>query len=179
MPAAFRDRCATTHATPGSTWRALEAVRRIGALPALLQAPKMLRDRPHPWRIRQGQARAFMSATDLDRSLVLEAVRVTEAAAIAAWKLRLVAAAKGGWTRRLSTACAHRPQHPRYRRRDRHRRRRARRAPAALHLGEKVGRGRGAQDRPIALDPLEGTTLTAKAMANALAVMAWAPKGTC
>ncbi|MGZ3376897.1 MAG: fructose-bisphosphatase class II family protein, partial [Phenylobacterium sp.] len=30
----------------------------------------------------------------------------------------------------------------------------------------------------IALDPLEGTTLTAKAMANALAVMAWAPKGT-
>ena len=28
-----------------------------------------------------------MSATDLDRSLVLEAVRVTEAAAIAAWKL--------------------------------------------------------------------------------------------
>jgi fructose-1,6-bisphosphatase II / sedoheptulose-1,7-bisphosphatase len=30
----------------------------------------------------------------------------------------------------------------------------------------------------IALDPLEGTTLTAKAMANALAVMAWAPAGT-
>jgi fructose-1,6-bisphosphatase II / sedoheptulose-1,7-bisphosphatase len=29
----------------------------------------------------------------------------------------------------------------------------------------------------IALDPLEGTTLTAKAMANALAVMAWSPAG--
>ena len=46
-----------------------------------------------------------------------------------------------------------------------------------LYIGEKVGQGRGpAID--IALDPLEGTTLTAKAMANALAVMAWAPKGT-
>jgi fructose-1,6-bisphosphatase II / sedoheptulose-1,7-bisphosphatase len=46
-----------------------------------------------------------------------------------------------------------------------------------LFIGEKVGKGEGpAID--IALDPLEGTTLTAKAMANALAVMAWAPKGT-
>jgi fructose-1,6-bisphosphatase II / sedoheptulose-1,7-bisphosphatase len=46
-----------------------------------------------------------------------------------------------------------------------------------LYIGEKVGSGKGlAID--IALDPLEGTTLTAKAMANALAVMAWAPKGT-
>src|SRR6202012_3069679 len=46
-----------------------------------------------------------------------------------------------------------------------------------LYIGEKVGRGTGAAV-DIALDPLEGTTLTAKAMANALAVMAWAPKGT-
>jgi fructose-1,6-bisphosphatase II / sedoheptulose-1,7-bisphosphatase len=45
-----------------------------------------------------------------------------------------------------------------------------------LFIGEKVGQGGLAVD--IALDPLEGTTLTAKAMANALAVMAWAPKGT-
>ncbi|MBV9510928.1 MAG: class II fructose-bisphosphatase, partial [Caulobacteraceae bacterium] len=46
-----------------------------------------------------------------------------------------------------------------------------------LYIGEKVGSGRGpAID--IALDPLEGVTLTAKAMGNALAVMAWAPKGT-
>ncbi|SFS47185.1 class II fructose-bisphosphatase [Brevundimonas viscosa] len=45
-----------------------------------------------------------------------------------------------------------------------------------LYIGEKVGTGRGpAID--IALDPLEGTTLTAKAMANALAVLAMAPKG--
>ncbi|PZQ54057.1 MAG: class II fructose-bisphosphatase, partial [Phenylobacterium zucineum] len=46
-----------------------------------------------------------------------------------------------------------------------------------LYIGEKVGKG-GKAKIDIALDPLEGTTLTAKAMANALAVMAWAPKGT-
>jgi fructose-1,6-bisphosphatase II / sedoheptulose-1,7-bisphosphatase len=46
-----------------------------------------------------------------------------------------------------------------------------------LYIGEKVGKGKGPKI-DIALDPLEGTTLTAKAMANACAVMAWAPKGT-
>ena len=46
-----------------------------------------------------------------------------------------------------------------------------------LYIGEKVGRGTGPRI-DIALDPLEGTSLTAKAMANALAVMAWAPAGT-
>src|SRR3954453_24246372 len=46
-----------------------------------------------------------------------------------------------------------------------------------LYIGEKVGKG-GKLKIDIALDPLEGTTLTAKAMANALAVMAWAPQGT-
>jgi fructose-1,6-bisphosphatase II / sedoheptulose-1,7-bisphosphatase len=46
-----------------------------------------------------------------------------------------------------------------------------------LYIGEKVGLGDGPRI-DIALDPLEGTTLTAKAMANALAVMAWAPMGT-
>ena len=45
-----------------------------------------------------------------------------------------------------------------------------------LFIGEKVGSGGLAVD--IALDPLEGTTLTAKAMANALAVMAMAELGT-
>jgi fructose-1,6-bisphosphatase II / sedoheptulose-1,7-bisphosphatase len=45
-----------------------------------------------------------------------------------------------------------------------------------LYIGEEVGSGKGpAID--IALDPLEGTTLTAKAMANALAVIAIAPRG--
>jgi fructose-1,6-bisphosphatase II / sedoheptulose-1,7-bisphosphatase len=46
-----------------------------------------------------------------------------------------------------------------------------------LYIGEKVGTGKGPKI-DIALDPLEGTTLAAKAMPNALAVMAWAPKGT-
>jgi fructose-1,6-bisphosphatase II / sedoheptulose-1,7-bisphosphatase len=45
-----------------------------------------------------------------------------------------------------------------------------------LYIGEKVGQGGLAVD--IALDPLEGTTLTAKSMANALAVMAMAEPGT-
>jgi fructose-1,6-bisphosphatase II / sedoheptulose-1,7-bisphosphatase len=44
-----------------------------------------------------------------------------------------------------------------------------------LFIGEEVGKGGPAID--IALDPLEGTTLTAKAMANALAVLAMAPRG--
>ena len=41
-----------------------------------------------------------------------------------------------------------------------------------LYLGEKVGKPSSKFKIDIALDPLEGTTLTAKAMANALAVMA-------
>lgn len=45
-----------------------------------------------------------------------------------------------------------------------------------LYIGEEVGTGKG-PEIDIALDPLEGTTLTAKAMANALAVMAFAPRG--
>src|SRR6476646_5733280 len=46
-----------------------------------------------------------------------------------------------------------------------------------LYIGETVGAGKGPRI-DIALDPLEGTTLPAKARANALAVMAWAPAGT-
>ncbi len=46
-----------------------------------------------------------------------------------------------------------------------------------LYIGEKVGTGNGpAVD--IALDPLEGTTLCAKDMPNALTVIAMAPRGT-
>ena len=45
-----------------------------------------------------------------------------------------------------------------------------------LYIGEEVGTGEGGE-YDIALDPLEGTTLTAKAMPNALAVLAIAPKG--
>lgn len=46
-----------------------------------------------------------------------------------------------------------------------------------LFIGEQVGTGRG-PDVDIALDPLEGTTLTAKDMPNALTVIAMAPRGT-
>ena len=50
-----------------------------------------------------------------------------------------------------------------------------------LYIGEEVGRGwsgGGAPEVDIALDPLEGTTLTAKGMPNALAVIAMGPRGS-
>ncbi|MEX1155080.1 class II fructose-bisphosphatase [Parvibaculum sp.] len=46
-----------------------------------------------------------------------------------------------------------------------------------LYIGEKVGTGKGPKV-DIALDPLEGTTLTAKAMPNAMTVLAAAQGGT-
>lgn len=116
-----------------------------------------------------------MSSEILDRGLVLDAVRVTEAAAVASWTMvgrGDEKAADQAAVDAMRTALnelaidgeivigeGERDEAP------------------MLYIGEKVGQGRGpAID--IALDPLEGTTLTAKAMANALAVMAWAPKGT-
>ena len=45
-----------------------------------------------------------------------------------------------------------------------------------LFIGEKVGLGRGPRI-DIALDPLEGTTITAKGLPNALAVIAMAEHG--
>ncbi|WP_417808862.1 class II fructose-bisphosphatase [Thioclava sp.] len=46
-----------------------------------------------------------------------------------------------------------------------------------LFIGEEVGAGTG-PEVDIALDPLEGTTLTAKDMPNALTVIAMAPRGS-
>ena len=46
-----------------------------------------------------------------------------------------------------------------------------------LYIGEEVGSGNG-PEVDIALDPLEGTTITAKAMPNALTVISMAPRGT-
>jgi fructose-1,6-bisphosphatase II / sedoheptulose-1,7-bisphosphatase len=116
-----------------------------------------------------------MSSEVLDRSLVLDAARVCEIAAIAAWKLAGRGdekAADQAAVDAMRTALndldlegeivigeGERDEAP------------------MLYIGEKVGKG-GKLKIDIALDPLEGTTLTAKAMANALAVMAWAPKGT-
>ncbi|QXT41036.1 class II fructose-bisphosphatase [Gymnodinialimonas ceratoperidinii] len=46
-----------------------------------------------------------------------------------------------------------------------------------LYIGEEVGNGSG-PEVDIALDPLEGTTLTAKDMPNALTVIAMGPRGS-
>jgi fructose-1,6-bisphosphatase II / sedoheptulose-1,7-bisphosphatase len=116
-----------------------------------------------------------MSSEVLDRGLVMDAVRVTEIAAIAAWKLvgrGDEIAADQAAVDAMRTALndlnidgqivigeGERDEAP------------------MLYIGEKVGKGKGPKI-DIALDPLEGTTLTAKAMANALTVMAWAPKGS-
>ncbi|MCI4661698.1 MAG: class II fructose-bisphosphatase [Neomegalonema sp.] len=50
-----------------------------------------------------------------------------------------------------------------------------------LYIGEEVGQGwhgAGGPEVDIALDPLEGTTLTAKGLPNALAVIAMGPRGS-
>src|SRR3569832_1482323 len=110
----------------------------------------------------------------LDRAFALEAVRVTEAAAIAAF------AQIGRGNEHDADQAAVEAMRAAFNvlpidgtvvigegERDE--------APM-LYIGEKVGQGGLAVD--IALDPLEGTTLTAKSMANALAVMAMAEPGT-
>jgi fructose-1,6-bisphosphatase II / sedoheptulose-1,7-bisphosphatase len=110
----------------------------------------------------------------LDRAFALEAVRVTEAAAIAA-------------SRQIGRGDEHAADHAAV-----EAMRKAfnylpidgtvvigegeRDEAPMLYIGEKVGQGGAAID--IALDPLEGTTLTAKALPNALAVMAMAEPGT-
>src|SRR6478672_8838536 len=45
-----------------------------------------------------------------------------------------------------------------------------------LYNGEQVGAGEG-PEVDVAVDPIDGTTLAAKGMANAIAVMAVAPRG--
>jgi fructose-1,6-bisphosphatase II / sedoheptulose-1,7-bisphosphatase len=116
-----------------------------------------------------------MSSTLLPDSLVLDAVRVTEAAAIASWAMvgrgdekEADRAAVEAMRDTLNTLDiqgrivigeGERDEAP------------------MLFIGETLGKGQGPKI-DIAVDPLEGTTLTAKAMANALAVMAWAPEGT-
>lgn len=45
-----------------------------------------------------------------------------------------------------------------------------------LYIGERVGRG--GEEIDIAVDPLEGTNLTAYGQSNSLAVLAFGPKGT-
>jgi len=112
----------------------------------------------------------------LDRVLVLEMVRVTEAAAISASKLigrgdEKAADAAAVEAMRLAfdelaidgtvvIGEGERDEAP------------------MLYIGEKVGGAQGTGPKiDIALDPLEGTTITAKAGPNALAVLAAAEEG--
>ncbi len=109
----------------------------------------------------------------MDRNMAIEAVRVTEAGAIAAamWVGRGVekeadAAAVDAMRTALNRLNIDGTVVIGEGERDE--------APM-LYIGEKVGAGGPKID--IALDPLEGTTLTAKANANAMAVLALAPDG--
>ena len=112
----------------------------------------------------------------LDRVLVLEMVRVTEAAAVAASKLigrgdekaadhAAVEAMREALNQldfdgTVVIGEGERDEAP------------------MLFIGEKVGRADGHGPKiAIALDPLEGTTITAKAGPNALAVLAIAEEG--
>ena len=112
----------------------------------------------------------------LDRVLVLEMVRVTEAAAIAASKLIGRGDEKAADAAAVEAMRAALNQLPfdgtvviGEGERDE--------APM-LYIGEKVGSEQGSGPKiDIALDPLEGTTITAKAGPNALAVLAIAESG--
>ncbi|AXJ95737.1 MULTISPECIES: class II fructose-bisphosphatase [unclassified Sphingomonas] len=110
----------------------------------------------------------------LDRVLVLEMVRVTEAAAIAASTLTgrgdekaADAAAVEAMRAALNELYMNGTVVIGEGERDE--------APM-LYIGEKVGTGKG-PEIDIALDPLEGTTICAKAGPNSLAVLAIAEKG--
>ncbi|HVI90340.1 MAG TPA: class II fructose-bisphosphatase [Dongiaceae bacterium] len=109
----------------------------------------------------------------MDRNLALEAVRVTEAAALSASRLMgrgdekaADQAAVDAMRRALNDLSIDGTVVIGEGERDE--------APM-LYIGEKVGAGGPAID--IALDPLEGTTICAKGAANALAVVAMAEAG--
>ena len=109
----------------------------------------------------------------MDRNLALELVRVTEAAALAASRLMgrgdekaADQAAVDAMRRAFDTVAIDGTVVIGEGERDE--------APM-LYIGEKVGAGGPKAD--IALDPLEGTTITAKGGHNALAVVALAEEG--
>ncbi|MFN4017419.1 MAG: class II fructose-bisphosphatase [Reyranella sp.] len=110
----------------------------------------------------------------MDRNLALEAVRVTEAAALAASKLMgrgdekaADQAAVDAMRTTLNSLAIEGTVVIGEGERDE--------APM-LYIGEKVGLG-GGPKIDIALDPLEGTTITAKGLPNSLAVLAMAEHG--
>ncbi|MDR6288103.1 fructose-1,6-bisphosphatase II / sedoheptulose-1,7-bisphosphatase [Inquilinus ginsengisoli] len=110
----------------------------------------------------------------MDRNLALEVVRVTEAAALSASRLmgrgderQADQAAVDAMRQALNSLAIDGEVVIGEGERDE--------APM-LYIGEKVGTGEG-PEIDIALDPLEGTTITAKGGPNALAVIAMANKG--
>lgn len=110
----------------------------------------------------------------MDRNLALEFVRVTEAAALGAAKWMGLGNDKAAdqaavdYMRKAFSAISfdgtvvigegERDEAP------------------MLYIGEKIGKGEGPK-LDIAIDPLEGTTLTAQGRANAISVVAAAPRG--
>src|SRR5271156_4470484 len=113
-------------------------------------------------------------ATNMDRNLALEAVRVSEAAALSASRLMgrgdekaADQAAVDAMRLALNGLAIEGTVVIGEGERDE--------APM-LYIGEKVGTGHGPRI-DIALDPLEGTTITAKGGSNALAVIAMAEAG--
>ncbi len=117
---------------------------------------------------------ADTSNSKMDRNLALEAVRVSEAAALSASRLMgrgdekaADQAAVDAMRQALNSLNIDGTVVIGEGERDE--------APM-LFIGEKVGTGQGPQI-DIALDPLEGTTFTAKGGANALAVLAMADHG--
>lgn len=119
---------------------------------------------------------AHVDLSNMDRNLALEAVRVTEAAALSASLLmgrgdeKLAdQAAVDAMRQALNTLYIDGTVVIGEGERDE--------APM-LYIGEKVGAGIGKGPKvDIALDPLEGTTITAKGGPNALAVVAMAEEG--
>ena len=114
------------------------------------------------------------NTSTMDRNLALEAVRVTEAAALSAsrWMGRgdekaADQAAVDAMREALNSLSIDGTVVIGEGERDE--------APM-LYIGEKVGKGHGPKV-DIALDPLEGTTITAKGGPNALAVIAMADEG--
>ena len=110
----------------------------------------------------------------MDRNLALEAVRVTEAAALAASRLMgrgdekaADQAAVDAMRQALNSLTIRGTVRIGEGERDE--------APM-LYIGDQVGSGTG-PEIDIALDPLEGTTITAKGGTNALAVIALAERG--
>ena len=114
-------------------------------------------------------------STSLERILTLEIVRVTERAAVAAARLRGRGDEKAA-DQAAVDAMRRETQQAADRRHGGDRRGRARRGADAVHRRE--GRQRHGPKVDIAVDPLEGTTLCAKNMPGAIAIMAMAEGGT-